>query len=263
MPPQPVTPVDAATVILCRHGRPTGSPWQCFMVRRHVGSEFAADVFVFPGGKVDLADGSPEVAPYVRMHSDPTIDGSDPSLERALRLAGVRELFEEAGVLLAWRSDERLIRLEGPDGERFARHRRQLQHGEITMLDVARREDLCFAADRLFPFSRWITPETLSRRYDTRFYVAYLPEAQEPLHDAIETTESVWISPKEALERYARGEFPLVFATEKHLERMSRFRSIEEMIASVSPADLEPVMPRIVSKGETTVFLLPGDEGYG
>jgi len=232
------------------------------MVRRHIGSEFAADVFVFPGGKVDPADRDPTMERYTKLHSDRATAGEGEVLHRSLRLAAIRELFEEAGVLLAWRSEGQLVRFDGEQGTRFVEHRRRLQRGEMSMLDLAREEDLCFAADRLHAFSRWITPEILPRRYDTRFFVAYLPEAQEPLHDAIETTEGLWISPKEALKRYASGEFPLVFATVKHLERMSAYRSVEELTASVSTVDLEPVMPRIVESGSETLFLLPGDPGY-
>jgi 8-oxo-dGTP pyrophosphatase MutT (NUDIX family) len=258
---QPVRPVDAASVILVRHGQPVGSRWQCFMVRRPVRSEFAADVFVFPGGKVDAADRLPDAARYVREHPGP-LALEDEETRLALRLAALRELFEEVGVLLATRDAGGLLRFAGEDEGRFALYRRRLQAGELSMLDLARAERLCFAADRLHPFSRWITPEPLPRRYDTRFFVAYLPDGQEPLHDARETVDSVWISPKDALDASRQGEFPLVFATEKHLERMARYPSIEQMIASVAPAGLEPVMPRIVQRGGETAFLLPGDEGY-
>jgi hypothetical protein len=123
-------------------------------------------------------------------------------------------------------------------------------------------EGLALGAIMLHPFSRWITPEPLPRRYDTWFFVAELPDQQEPLHDAVETTESVWISPHDALARSERGEFPLVFATEMHLKRLARFASITDLIPSATPQDLRPIMPRIVRSEAETVFLLPGDEGY-
>jgi hypothetical protein len=134
--------------------------------------------------------------------------------------------------------------------------------GEITMLDFALNEGLHFAADRLCPFSHWITPVQFPRRFDTWFFVATLPEGQEPLHDAQETTDSVWIAPRSALERYRAGEFPLVFATEKQLERMAAFCTVREMLAGITPHDLEPVMPRAVETVSGTVFLIPGDVGY-
>jgi 8-oxo-dGTP pyrophosphatase MutT (NUDIX family) len=259
---KPVQPVDAATVILVRHGVPLGTPWQCFMVRRHVRSEFAADVYVFPGGKVDAEDRRPDLMQFVLNHDEPHDRAESEVTWLALKLAGIRELFEEAGVLLANGPDGAPLRFEGANAGTFAEYRRKLQSGEMSMLDLARAEGLRYPADRLHPFSRWITPVISPRRYDTRFFVAYLPRGQEPLHDALETTDSAWIAPKNALRRYREGNFPLVFATEKHLERMSRFRSIEEMIASTEMADLQPVVPKAIKRGDQMVFLLPGDEGY-
>lgn len=257
----PVTPRDASSVILVRHGQPVGEPWQCFMVRRPIRSEFAADVFVFPGGKVDEADFDPRLRAYVRGHPTPESSPEGEDTWRALRLAAVRELFEEAGVLLAGAGDGSLVKLS-EDEPRFAQYRDGLQSGALSLVDLAEREKLQFALDRLHPFSRWITPEPLPRRYDTWFFVAYLPDHQEPLHDARETIDSLWIAPRQALERSDRGEFPLVFATRKHLERMAGFRSVEEMIAATGASDLEPVMPRIVERDGRQDFLLPGEEGY-
>jgi 8-oxo-dGTP pyrophosphatase MutT (NUDIX family) len=258
---RPVEPVEAATVILARHGVPTGSPWQCFMVRRHIKSEFASDVFVFPGGKVDEADRSADSARFSIGHPGPEW-GGDEDHWRAIRLAALRELFEEAGVLLAQGRDGRTLHLAGPVNGRYQQYRRALHTGEISLVEIAEREDLIFALDALHLVSRWITPESFRRRFDTYFFVAYLPAGQQPDHDQRETTESVWITPREALERAAAGEFPLVFATEKHLERMAQFASVEEFIASAATADLRPVMPRMVRNGEDVRFLIPGDEGY-
>jgi 8-oxo-dGTP pyrophosphatase MutT (NUDIX family) len=260
MTERPVQPRDASTVILVRRGQPVGEPWQCFMVRRHVLSDFAADVFVFPGGKVDEGDYDERLAMYVVGH--PAIDGAGDGLStwRALRLAAVRELFEEAGVLLATRDGD-LADLSGHQ-EQYSRLRQELQSGDTTLLEMAQSQGLRYPLDRLHPFSRWITPEPFTRRYDTRFFVAYMPPHQEPLHDALETTDSVWIAPDKALEEYSAGRFPLVFATEKHLERMARYRSIEDLIASTAASDLEPVMPKVVEDGGTERFLIPGDPGY-
>jgi len=254
-----VRPVDAATIILAR--QPEEAPWECFMVRRHVLSDFAADVFVFPGGKVDESDHDPAIAPFVRDRANLEGDSHDVT-SLAVKLAAMRELFEEAGVLLAERDGVGLVRLDGEAQERYAQYRRMLHTGQLSLLELARRERLCFAAHRLHPFSRWITPVNSPRRYDTRFFVTQMPEGQEPLHDALETTDSAWIAPGDALERFHRGDFPLVYATEKHLERMARYASIEEMIAATTIEDLEPVLPQIVQRGSDTIFLLPGDEGY-
>lgn len=249
----PVTPVAAATVVLVRDG----DPWECYMVRRHVKSEFAADVYVFPGGKVDPADDDPDVRNVVTQ-----LDGreeADASL--SMRLAAIRELFEEAGVLLASR-EGRSVRFTAEVAQRLSAYRRQVHAGELSMLALARQEDLQFDVDRLRPISRWITPQGMPRRFDTVFFVARIPAQQTPLHDAVETSAGEWISPPDALERSARGSFPLVFATEKHLERLSRFPTVDDLLQSVTPADLEPVTPKVLHTDAGPTFLLPGDDGY-
>lgn len=256
----PVQPVEAATVVLVRAGEPPGSPWQCFMVRRHIRSDFAADVFVFPGGKVDPSDGDPSMTGLCVDHPAPEI--GDAAAWRARRLAGVRELFEEAGVLLAVDSSGALVDIGANSALRFAEYRHKIHAGEMSLRELAEAENLRFALDRLHPISRWITPEIMHRRFDTYFFVAYMPEGQDPVHDAGETIDSVWISPAEALRRFHVGDFPLVFATERHLERMAEFPSVEGLIAATTPSDLIPVMPRPVQQDGETRFLIPGDEGY-
>lgn len=258
MTAQPVQPVEAATVVLARHGDPTGTPWECFMVRRHGESNFAADVFVFPGGKVDDADRSNDLVRFADGH--PGLVG-DPRSWRALRFAALRELFEEAGVLLARREDGQSLSVDGEETI-FSEYRDQLQEGKVSLRQIAERERLIYSLDRLAPISRWITPESSPRRFDTHFFVALLPEDQEPLHDARETTAGMWISPAEALRRYSEGSFPLVFATVKNLERLAEYASIESLITSTAADDLAPIMPRMVKRNGETHFLMPGDEGY-
>jgi 8-oxo-dGTP pyrophosphatase MutT (NUDIX family) len=233
------------------------------MVRRHVRSEFAADVFVFPGGKVDPGDTDTGLSPYVRTDSVPAAPGvPDEWRWRALEIAAIRELFEEAGVLLAYSGDGEIVSLQEGAQERFEAHRESIHSGQMTMLDLALNEQLYIAADRLQPFSHWITPAEFPRRFDTWFFVADLPMGQEPLHDRQETTDGVWIAPGKALQHYREGEFPLVFATEKQLERMARFGTVQEMLAATTPRDLEPVMPRAIETDVGIAYVIPGDPGY-
>jgi 8-oxo-dGTP pyrophosphatase MutT (NUDIX family) len=231
------------------------------MVRRHVGSDFAPDVYVFPGGKVDESDRDTELAAVIA--TSPSRTGAQFSDDdSAFRMAALRELFEEAGVLLATDGSRDIVEITGDRTETYARLRKQLHDGAITLFDLGRQTGLRFAIDRLQPFSRWITPAGMPRRYDTRFYLAQTPDGQEPLHDAVETTHGTWIAPDEALRRHEDGDFPLVFATVKHLERMRRFPTLNALFAGVSPADLAPITPRAVRRDGEAAFLLPGDAGY-
>jgi 8-oxo-dGTP pyrophosphatase MutT (NUDIX family) len=255
-----VTPRDAATVILARQVDPAS--FECFMVRRHVSSDFAPDVYVFPGGKVDPDDRDPSLLRHIE--SDilrPTeVDFTDGDL--GYRIAALRELFEEAGVVLAVDSTGTMVRVTPDAAERYAEYRGRLRSGATTLQAIAEQEGIRYTPGMLIPFSRWITPTTFPRRYDTRFFMALQPEGQEPLHDDVETTAGRWIAPAAALELYRQGEFPLVFATEKHLERLASYPSLSAVIQTVRPDDLQPVMPRPVDRNGVTEFLLPGDEGY-
>lgn len=258
--PQIVQPVDASTVILVRPGRLPSGAWECFMVRRHVKSDFAADVYVFPGGKVDPEDGDKGLLQHVV--GPPESGEGDAELWLPLRLCAVRELFEETGVLLARHPDGSKVAGSPDEVHRLQNARRALHAGELMLSEMAAREDLVFSIDTLHQISRWITPPSFPRRFDTRFFVAEHPEGQEPLHDALETTDGVWVAPGEALAAFAQGTFPLVFATERHLQLLSRFSSIEELIAATANADLTPVTPRVIRNGDEPVFLIPGDPGY-
>jgi 8-oxo-dGTP pyrophosphatase MutT (NUDIX family) len=112
------------------------------------------------------------------------------------------------------------------------------------------------------PWSRWITPEPVPVRFDTRFYVAIAPAHSPPTPDGAETTDAAWIAPRDALERHRRGELPLVFPTIKHLESLLPYGSAEEGFAAAEGREVEPVLPRVVTEGGEQRVVLPGDPGY-
>lgn len=251
---EPVVPALASTVILMRD---TPNGYEVFMVRRHVRSDFAADVYVFPGGKVD--EGDRVSAPYreseqiARLSADAYV----------VKQAAVRELFEEAGVLLAYERDGQVVDTTRDEVGEYDRWRRDLHGGAVGMQQFASDKQLCYAHDLLHAFSHWITPVNLPRRFDTWFFTARMPDRQQSLHDAVETTAGAWMRPGDALRRSREGDFPLVFATEQHLERLARYATAADVFAGVTPEDLDPVTPKMVTNGGETRFLLPGDPGYG
>jgi 8-oxo-dGTP pyrophosphatase MutT (NUDIX family) len=207
-------PRPAAAVVLMRD-HPEGG-LDLLMVRRHVRSDFAPDVFVFPGGSVTPGDREAEATTGLCI---PCGDGAT-GLGSGLRVAGLRELFEEAGVLLAYRRDMPLT-LNADAQARFARHRAELCAGRTTMGSIAAREGLRMATDQLVHWAHWITPEALPKRFDTHFFLVEAPAGQTPLHDQIEVTDSAWIRPADALARFERREFPLVFATVRQLRELA------------------------------------------
>jgi 8-oxo-dGTP pyrophosphatase MutT (NUDIX family) len=114
----------------------------------------------------------------------------------------------------------------------------------------------------LLPWSRWITPEPVPVRFDTRFYVTLAPAHTPPRPDGQETTGAEWTSPVAALERHRAGELELVFPTIKHLESLLPYSSSEEVLAAARDRVIEPVMPRVVGEEGERRIVLPGEPGY-
>ncbi len=114
----------------------------------------------------------------------------------------------------------------------------------------------------LRPWSRWITPEIVPVRFDTRFYVALAPAHSPPRPDGSETTEAAWISPREALDRHRRKDMSLVFPTIKHLESLLPYGNAAEVLAAAEERSMEPIIPRVVGEGEERRVVLPGEPGY-
>ena len=232
VPATPVVPRPAATVMVVR---PAPDEYEVFMVRRHQASKFAADVYVFPGGTVrpdDRLEASTarslglepdSLHAILAARDDPFAAEADGGL--SLWVAALRELFEEAGVLLADDASGRMLDLSEPSTlGRFAAYRASLQEGSLSLRELAERDGLQLRADRLLYFSRWITPATSPRRFDTRFFVAEAPTGQVAEHCQIETTDGAWIRPREALSRHAEESFPMMFVTREHVRRLAEFR---------------------------------------
>lgn len=136
-----------------------------------------------------------------------------------------------------------------------------------SVADAAVRElreeaSIDVGAEALVPFSRWITPAEVTVRFDTRFYVAGLPEGAAAEVDGGECVASAWYPPREALEAHARGEILLVFPTIKHLEQLALFASADAVLVHARGSEVHPVLPRVVGTGESARIVLPGDRGY-
>jgi 8-oxo-dGTP pyrophosphatase MutT (NUDIX family) len=256
-----LVPRDAATIMIVRD---LAGGMQVLMLRRNSQSVWVGGAYLFPGGGVDPLDRGEEIAPYCRGRDD-----SDASrllgIEsggRGFFVAAVRECFEEAGILLATAGDAPLSFGDQPTADRFTEHRRRLNAGETTLAEICAAENLVLDLDRVGYFSHWITPEGAPRRYDTRFFVAVVPESQEALHDDSEVVASVWLEPADALARHKAGELDIMFPTMKNLEAIGRFRTAGELTAAAAAAEVPAILPRITVEGEGVRIVLPGDPGY-
>jgi len=248
-------PVPAATVMLVRDA--AGSDGiEVFLMQRSRSGVFGG-LHVFPGGKVDAADGS--------FHWATAPDGPDDAhssgtlgIERgglAYWIACIRECFEEAGVLLARRADGEFLELRESDRRtRFEQWRDRLNAGESGALrEMCQAEDLRLATDRLAYAAHWITPVDQPRRFDTRFFVAQAPDHQEALHDGRETVASHWIRPEDALVAFERGDLKLISPTFKNLQALCGHGSSESVLNSVraiDPATIPTILPRVRRRGD-------------
>jgi len=253
-PAEPIVALDSSTVIVVRddHG-----PLEVFMLERHIQSDFAGGAYVFPGGKLDPADADPALAGIVdgwealgaRM-------GEDPDLVRALAVCAIRETFEEAGVLLARHEDGTPVQLDDPRWEDL---RRALAARELTAGELAKETRIRYAADLLRFWQRWITPVFAPKRYDTRFFVAAMPDGQTPLHDDVETTASTWVRPADAIARGRSGQLVIIFPTRKTLETLEGRETTAAVFDAAASRSVQPVLPRfVVEDGQGRVYL-PGD----
>ena len=139
----------------------------------------------------------------------------------------------------------------------------ELAHQACAVRELQEEAGIELSADvQLLPWSRWITPEVVPVRFDTRFYVALAPPHSPPKPDGAETTDAAWISPREALDRHAAGALSLVFPTIKHLESLLPYSSAEEVLAAARGRRIDPILPRVVGKDQERRVVLPGEPGY-
>jgi 8-oxo-dGTP pyrophosphatase MutT (NUDIX family) len=127
------------------------------------------------------------------------------------------------------------------------------------------REEAAISLDEpgaLVKFSRWITPAEVRIRFDTHFFLAVLPDGQEPRIDGEECVDLGWFTPQAGLDAYRDGKIALVFPTIKHLEQLSEFASVEELMAYARGREVQPVQPKVLLEGEVARIVLPGEPGY-
>lgn len=261
----PVKP--AATVLLVRDADAGGV--EVFMLRRTFNAAFASGMFVFPGGKVDDVDGVDEIAELcdglTDSHASALLGIASGGL--AYWVACIRECFEEAGVLLArHETTGDVVRFDDEaTAQRFEVERENIHDGSVALLDLCKREGLRLTTDDIHYVSHWITPMGEKRRFDTRFFIARAPQAQEPLHDDGETIESFWISPQEAIERAHEKDLMLMPPTKANIEFLLPFKTADEVLAAASQVGMpQTILPKlkIDADGRVVGIAMPGDPEY-
>jgi len=239
----------AATILLLRDD----PAFEVLMVKRHHQIDFASGALVFPGGKSHAGDHDPAWAEQVLGW-----DAYDAE-QRGLRIAAIREVFEEAGILLAKRRDGAPM-----SGEACPMDVRQaVDAGTLAFLDVVRDLEARLDLSALTVFARWITPPLTPKRFDTWFYAVSAPAEQLAACDGRETVDAEWIAPAEALRLAAAGERKVIFPTRMNLQLLAEASGAHDAVARAAARTLVTVQPQIEQRDGGRVLVLPPDAGYG
>jgi len=258
---RPAEPRPASTVLLIR-GRDSG--FQVYLLKRSSGSAFFPANYVFPGGAVDAAD---REASFWQAHVDTgpeeieqRLGGGLPADEAlAYGVAAIRETYEEAGVLLAAGSRD------GDEGSEALSGRSRDERPEKGWLrSWAASSGATLSVSRLARWAHWITPEAMRPRFDTRFFLAFVPPDQKCAPDALETTRGIWVSPKEGLSGNLRGEILLSPPTIVTLHELLAFVDLERLKGEVEGRPWgEARRPRFVKLAKGSMLVEPWDPMYG
>jgi len=220
------TPRLAATLILLQD---TAQGLQVMLVERSGTASFAAGKFVFPGGALDAGDSS--------LDNSGLVDG-------ALRVAAIRETFEECRILLAD------IHGQFPDSS-------------SDFSSIVKNSKLNLLTQELVPFAHWITPPHLPKRFDTHFFIASAPVGQVPLADCKEIVSAVWSNPISVVKQAESEEINLMFATYMTLRWLTAYETVNEALVAARSRQIVTVISESADSAEGRVLKIPAAAGYG
>jgi 8-oxo-dGTP pyrophosphatase MutT (NUDIX family) len=253
-----IMPRPASTILLLRDGaHENRGEIEVFMMVRHYEIDFASGALVFPGGSVEKSDH--EIIAHPELYSGG--DGCD-ALGLSFRIAAIRETFEESGILLARPRESKALVDARRASEIEAAHRALLCEGKTTFLQVLLDNGLWLALDELVPYAHWITPEGMPKRFDTWFFLAAAPPEQLGAHDGKESTDSIWVSPREALEGGESGRFKLPFPTTRNLIKLGGQKSVTAVLDDSRGKDIVTVMPVMTRLNGGRQLRIPREAGY-
>ena len=247
--PEPAAPRLSATILLMRDV----PDFEVLMVKRHHQIDFASGALVFPGGKIDPIDSDAAWADLCMG-----FDSFDPE-EAVLRVAAIREAYEEAGILLArnpngapWSGNPMAVEARGA-----------VARGQRSFLDLVVALDVRLDLPALVPFARWITPVMMPKRFDTHFYLATAPVDQLAVCDGHETVDAEWVRPTDALELAATGKRTIIFPTRMNLRMLAESNSSQTAINACQSRPRVVVTPWVERRDHGPVLVIPPDAGYG
>ncbi|MBC6456330.1 NUDIX hydrolase [Actinomadura sp. HBU206391] len=249
---QPAVPRNAATVVLLRDHPDAGL--QVFLLRRVASMAFAPGAYVFPGGSVDRRDGDTAIAwagPSPAWWGEAF--SADETLARELVCAAVRETFEESLVLLAGPTGESVV--GDTRGDDWETGRQALLDRSLSFAEFLDRRGLVLRSDLLRPWSHWITPLVEPKRYDTRFFVAAMPESQRARDVSTEADQVAWLRPRDAVEAARRGEMFMLPPTLATLTDLTAYEDVASVLAA--EREIKPWLPEVRIIDDEPYLLYP------
>ncbi len=252
-------PRDSASVVMLRDG---AQGLEVLLMRRHADSAVLGGAYVFPGGKVDAADASADMLarldqPPALLHARLGEPGLTAQQAAAFFVAAAREAAEESGLLLLQRGHDE-IALHSADA--CARLRAGEPLAALLAAHGARLD-----TDALAPWSRWITPRrpsVMNKRFDTRFFLAAAPPAQQTQIDDFEVTEARWLTPRAALQQYRAHEIDMAPPQIVSLLHLMQYRHVAHAMADARSRTPPLIEPQPIETAETRVLCYPGDADH-
>jgi 8-oxo-dGTP pyrophosphatase MutT (NUDIX family) len=241
-------------VLLLRDGVPG---LEVYLLRRTKGMPFAGGMTAYPGGGVDPRDGDTEIA-WVGPSPAEWAEafGCDERTARELVCAAVREMFEEAGVLLAGDPTTGAV-VPDVSADDWEEQRQALLARELSLAELLAGRGLALRSDLLRPFAHWITPPVETRRYDTKFFAAALPVGQEARHVSGEADDAEWLTPAAAVAEMSAGSRPMLPPTTHTLGQLAPFPDVAAALAGSPPEPLHPISPTFEKTADGTWAVLP------
>lgn len=245
----------AATVVMLRDG---DDGVEVLLVRRSSRAPFMPDAMVFPGGRVDAPDATVPILAHARWNREAARHPHDADAPpvAAWYVAALRECIEEVGLLPLPRADEELSVMTVGSASRQA-----IERGEMSLPQLLEAPAVDVTA--LVYVARWITPAFESRRYDTRFFVAHVPDLAEACADERETHHAAWWRPADVLAAATDDALVLAPPTWHMLQRLQPFETAEEVMqwaATTRPAAVHPTIDQVGARIRLGLTVDPFDE---
>ncbi|MEM9170214.1 MAG: NUDIX hydrolase [Pseudomonadota bacterium] len=252
-PHAPPPAVPAATILLLRDAAAGAGPaLEVLMVERGAGLEFAGGALVFPGGRIDPADGDP-------VWAERALGLDDDAALNAARVAAAREAFEEVGVLLATKDG---APVSGALAAKLGAARAAVEADAALFAPLLAEHGLRLDLRALTAFSRWVAPEVIPKRFDTHFFLAAAPADQTPSPDGSEACACLWMRPLDALANRSAGRRRVIFPTARNLELLSLSADVAAARSDAAARPIEPVHISVEVRDGQKVVTIPDHLGY-